>query len=91
MFARRQAAFSALNKSRGDGGLSHPMARLFVGCDESSGHELFAGILQPLALEPRQQHMGLKDAWGKPYQPLCDRVREVYGSLYEIAMSKETR
>lgn len=44
-----------------------------------------------LALEPRQQHMGLKDAWGKPHQPLCDRVREVYGSLYEIAMLKETR
>lgn len=38
-----------------------------------------------LELEPRRQHMGLRDAWGNPHQPLWSRVRETYANLYELA------
>ncbi len=37
-----------------------------------------------LELEPCRQHMGLKDAWGRPHQPLCERISEVFAQLYEI-------
>ena len=36
-------------------------------------------------LERRNQHHGLKDAWGKPHEPLCSRVSETYANLYALA------
>jgi len=36
-------------------------------------------------VERRNQHQGLKDAWGRPHEPLSTRIRETYANLYEIA------
>lgn len=44
-----------------------------------------------LELEARQQHQGLKDAWGNPHQPLCSRIREVLSRLYELARNPTER
>jgi hypothetical protein len=39
-----------------------------------------------IEIEPRWQHTGLRDAWGRPYEPITSRMRHVYQDLYRIAL-----
>jgi len=39
-------------------------------------------------VERRNQHMGLKDAWGNPHEPLSTRIRETCANLYHIVKAQ---
>ena len=38
-----------------------------------------------LPIEPRRQHAGIKDPWGRPNEPLYSRMCELYPQVYELA------
>lgn len=59
-------------------------ARQALACPFVVGWHWCGYIDGSLELEARQQHQGLKDAWGEPHEPLCSRVREVFADLYEM-------
>lgn len=60
-------------------------ARQALACSFVIGWHWCGWIDGSLELEARQQHQGLKDAWGNDHQPLCSRIREVFSHLYDLA------
>lgn len=60
-------------------------ARAALRCPFVIGWHWCGWIDGSLELEARQQHQGLKDAWGNEHQPLCDRIRAVFSRLYDLA------
>ncbi|MCX7013954.1 MAG: hypothetical protein NTW86_15615 [Candidatus Sumerlaeota bacterium] len=39
-------------------------------------------------VERRNQHHGIKDAWGNPHEPLSSRIAATYAELFDIASGK---